>query len=81
MPKTISLADYGVDSGGSRLRELAGIIHPFVGRQQANADSAGTSVSKTQLIDATRREPQSLRLRRSGNDSRDLVPAYVNNPG
>ena len=48
-----------------------------VGRQQANASSAGTSVAKTNVVGATTCERQSTRLRSSGAGLRDLGPATL----
>jgi hypothetical protein len=48
--------------------------------EQANAAAAGTSVASRRSDLPKSAKLHHLRLRRSGNHLRDLVPAYVNNP-
>jgi hypothetical protein len=49
--------------------------------EQATEVIAGTSVAETNRLLRQSGENWKYRLRSSGNDLRDLVPAYLNNPG
>jgi hypothetical protein len=48
--------------------------------EQATEVIAGTSVAETNRLLRQSVENWKYRLRSSGNDLRDLVPAYLNNP-